>query len=74
MAKHPAIRAISWTSAPYGDWKVTETEYEKARAVARGEGEVAECANQLVRYCQGSMFIRDEAMKALQAIRGWVAP
>ncbi len=59
--------------APYGTWRVTEVEYSKARELSRGAGEVSECAYQLVRYAEGQVFVRDDAMKALLAIRGWVA-
>lgn len=59
-------KLIDRTKAPYGLWAVTEAEYQKARALA-AVGD--EDAFQLVRYCQGSIFCRDDAMLALKVIR-----
>ena len=56
-----------------GNWKITEAEYQKARELAaRCDGEVSQCAWQLQRYCMGKTFNRDDAVKSLQAIRGWI--
>lgn len=54
----------------YGPWKVTESEYQVARNLSIGNDPLAGAAYQLVRYCEGQIFHRDQAAEAARIIRG----
>jgi hypothetical protein len=56
-------------SFPFGAWKVTRDEFERARNIAEGDDEVANAAYQLVRYCRGDIFQRDPAAEMLRMMR-----
>jgi hypothetical protein len=59
------------TEKTYGAMKVTESEYQAARKVANhGTGTLSEGAYQVVRYCEGGIFIRDDAVAFLRSVRG----
>lgn len=53
----------------YGAWNVTEREYQRARELSTGDDQVAADAYQLVRYCEGQIFLRDPAARACGKIR-----
>lgn len=57
------------TEKVYGAWKIPEHEYRRARVIAYAGGCGAADAYQLVRYCDGSIFYRDAAERAVKAIR-----
>jgi len=50
----------------YGAMKVTENEYQAARKAAK-DGDAG--AYQVCRYCEGGIFIRDDAVAFLQTLR-----
>lgn len=58
------------TEKTYGVMKVTEREYQTACKLAKhGTGLLSEGAYQVVRYCEGQVFYRDDVVGFLQAIR-----
>jgi hypothetical protein len=57
------------TEKTYGAWKVTEREYQKARYFAKENGPLSDAAFQVVRYCKGQPFYRDEAAEFLRWAR-----
>ena len=53
----------------YGAWKITEREYQVAQKIAREGGAGAADAYQLVRYCRGQIFYRDDAERGCKLVR-----
>jgi hypothetical protein len=63
-----------FASKTYGAWKVTEQEYRTALSLSDGDGPLADAAWQLVRYCRGEIFNRDQAAEAGRMIRARETP
>lgn len=61
------------TSKPASDWEITKAELDIALNLSEGDNALAEAAYQLVRYCRGQIFHRDQAAEAVRMIRSSVA-
>jgi hypothetical protein len=58
-------------SKTYGELKVTDAEFARAKFLAwERSGVRGEQCYQLKNYCEGRMYIRDDAEQALAFIRG----
>lgn len=57
-------------SKTYGAWKITGAEFQSALSLSEGDDPLADAAYQLVRYCRGEIFHRDQAAEAARFIRG----
>ena len=57
----------------YGAWKITEREYQVAQKIALEGGDGAADAYQLVRYCRGQIFCRDDAERGCKLARAMLA-